>query len=413
MPNKFYTTDYGAGLRSLLTEPNYIERIVDFEDGQVFARAGTYTNLLFLSREAGSAPLYVRLGKVYRTEGVTGLARALTGGDMQSHRLHLAPGKGRWTLAVGKSGDLLTRLQSAFPSLSALSPHIFQGLKTSADKIYMVRVKRWHRDLCEVETGSGLTVLIERSILRPVVKGEHVQRYWVNRADNTHIIYPYEVSDDGRAHIVGEDVLKVDFPHTWAYFEGHSRTLQARDRGIWNQRADWYAYARSQNIGTFVGEKLLLPYMTTRLRVAPDIDGQLFFVNITTGGYGLRVQCGEHHYHYLVALLNSKLLDLAIRQMTNAFRGGYFAVNKQGIERLPFRPINFSDPTDKTRHDHIVAIVNSMLALHERLAAAKSDAQKTVIQRQIDATDAQIDRLVYDLYDLTPDEIAIVERAAE
>ena len=39
--------------------------------------------------------------------------------------------------------------------------------------------------------------------------------------------------------------------------------------------------------------------------------------------------------------------------------------------------------------------------------------QKTVIQRQIDATDAEIDRLVYDLYGLTAEEIAIVEETAK
>jgi hypothetical protein len=50
-----------------------------------------------------------------------------------------------------------------------------------------------------------------------------------------------------------------------------------------------------------------------------------------------------------------------------------------------------------------------MLALHRRLAAAKSEAQGTVIGRQIAATDAEIDRLVYRLYGLTKDEIAIVE----
>jgi hypothetical protein len=47
--------------------------------------------------------------------------------------------------------------------------------------------------------------------------------------------------------------------------------------------------------------------------------------------------------------------------------------------------------------------------LHKRLAAAKSESQKSIIQRQIDHTDSEIDRLVYDLYDLTKEEIAIIE----
>ena len=47
--------------------------------------------------------------------------------------------------------------------------------------------------------------------------------------------------------------------------------------------------------------------------------------------------------------------------------------------------------------------------LHKKLASAKSEAQTTVLQRQIASTDAEIDRLVYDLYGLTGDEIEIVE----
>jgi hypothetical protein len=46
---------------------------------------------------------------------------------------------------------------------------------------------------------------------------------------------------------------------------------------------------------------------------------------------------------------------------------------------------------------------------NKHLRASKSAAQKAVIQRQIDTTDAEIDRLVYDLYGLTADEIAVVE----
>ena len=40
---------------------------------------------------------------------------------------------------------------------------------------------------------------------------------------------------------------------------------------------------------------------------------------------------------------------------------------------------------------------------------AKTSADKTLVERQLSATDASIDRLVYELYELTPDEIEIVE----
>ena len=50
-----------------------------------------------------------------------------------------------------------------------------------------------------------------------------------------------------------------------------------------------------------------------------------------------------------------------------------------------------------------------MLTLHKQLASAKTAHDKTVVQRQIEASDRQIDRLVYELYNLTDEEIAILE----
>jgi hypothetical protein len=50
-----------------------------------------------------------------------------------------------------------------------------------------------------------------------------------------------------------------------------------------------------------------------------------------------------------------------------------------------------------------------MLDLHKRLLETKTGHQKTLIQRQIDATDRQIDGRVYDLYGLTEEEVKVVE----
>jgi uncharacterized protein with gpF-like domain len=54
-------------------------------------------------------------------------------------------------------------------------------------------------------------------------------------------------------------------------------------------------------------------------------------------------------------------------------------------------------------------LVNQMLAMNKKLAEAKTPQAKNVLQRQIEATDKQIDQLVYKLYDLTDEEIKIVE----
>ncbi|MBN1814559.1 MAG: hypothetical protein JXA14_22155, partial [Anaerolineae bacterium] len=79
----------------------------------------------------------------------------------------------------------------------------------------------------------------------------------------------------------------------------------------------------------------------------------------------------------------------------------------------PIRPIDFADPADAALHDKTVALVERMLALHRKLAAATLPADKRLYQRQIDATDAQIDALVYELYGLTEEEIEIVEASRQ
>jgi len=52
-----------------------------------------------------------------------------------------------------------------------------------------------------------------------------------------------------------------------------------------------------------------------------------------------------------------------------------------------------------------------MLELHKRLASAQISGEREMYQRQIEATDRQIDALVYNLYGLTDDEIKIIEEA--
>ena len=79
------------------------------------------------------------------------------------------------------------------------------------------------------------------------------------------------------------------------------------------------------------------------------------------------------------------------------------------LNPFPIRTIDFRNPLDSADHDKMVKMVEHMHSLHQKLTDAKSPQTKTVLQRQIEATDRQIDKLVYNLYDLTDEEIEIVE----
>ena len=56
-----------------------------------------------------------------------------------------------------------------------------------------------------------------------------------------------------------------------------------------------------------------------------------------------------------------------------------------------------------------MALVEQMLALHKDRQSARTSHEQSVLAAQIAATDRQIDRLVYELYGLSEEEIRIVE----
>ncbi len=122
-------------------------------------------------------------------------------------------------------------------------------------------------------------------------------------------------------------------------------------------------------------------------------------------------QPSNYRVEYFLGILNSKYFEQLYDDIAQEAGRVFAQVKLSKVKQLPIRCINFSDPTDKARHDKMVQLVESMLALHKHKAAARTQAEQEQIQRQIDATDRQIDALVYDLYGLTAEETAVVEEA--
>jgi len=79
------------------------------------------------------------------------------------------------------------------------------------------------------------------------------------------------------------------------------------------------------------------------------------------------------------------------------------------MEKIPIRVIDSSDPTDKAYRDKIVSLVERTIVLHREWGGPINPNDKIQLEREIEATDHQIDQLVYELYGLTEEEIKIVE----
>jgi len=116
-------------------------------------------------------------------------------------------------------------------------------------------------------------------------------------------------------------------------------------------------------------------------------------------------KCNNYSYKYLLGILNSNLMNWYFVNFLSESLHFY----PNDAKNMPIKNINFSEKSDKLKHDNLVSLVDKILDLKQKEATEVSEHLKTVITRQIDAVDKAIDTAVYDLYNLTEDEIKVVE----
>ncbi len=398
LPHKFFNAQYGQPLRKLIADGKHLSHVVHFGDQQVFAGATTYTCLLILGQQP--------------TQSFT-VAKVSTLLDWQSTRVckrgeisHEGLSDGEWNFVVGNDADLFTRMV-AFPTKLVDIAHLFVGLQTSADTVFLFKdCHNTPHPVTEVYSKElGSSVPIETALLKPVVRSGEIGRYWA--FPSARVLFPYE-RNNGIFCLISESQLKLDFPLAWTYLVENKTLLSNREHGKF--RTSGWHQLYPKNLDVWDQPKIMLPYMITRLAAYYDVNN-LYFVNVTTGGFGLTLTSNDLSLQYVTGLLNSRLLDWFLKQVSTHFHCGYFAANKQFLAQLPIRMIGLDDPPDVARHHRMVELVEGMLSLHKSLSSSKTADERNAIQRQIDATDKEIDRLVYELYGLTDDEIRIVEEA--
>ena len=114
---------------------------------------------------------------------------------------------------------------------------------------------------------------------------------------------------------------------------------------------------------------------------------------------------------YFLGVFNSKYFKYLYDGLTQEAGRVFAQVKLAKVKQLPIRLIDFSSHSDEEAHDQMVSLAKKMIALQPQLASAKTPHDATLLERQLAATENQIDQLVYQLYGLTDEEIAVVAAA--
>jgi len=158
--------------------------------------------------------------------------------------------------------------------------------------------------------------------------------------------------------------------------------------------------ARNENI--FLAKpKIMLQKIGMNLVGGLDTEKLYALINTTI----LLNKSNNYNEKFILALINSKLLNYFYKK---EFLG--VQIMTEFLEKIPVHKIDFSDKKEKEKHDSLVKWVDKMLELNKELQKTTENSEKwNSIKSEIKKTDKKIDEEVYKLYDLTPEEIKIIE----
>ena len=388
LPNKWMRANYGKPLRAWLKERR-IEEIVDFGDLPVFESATTY-------------PCILRIGAGAPRERFDAVrVETLDYPDLTDYvKTHSYPVNQTylddegWSLADEKTQALLEKIRAAgVPLGTYVDGKIYRGVVTGLNEAFVI----------DEETRERLIAEDPRSaeVIKPFLAGRDVKRYQP-LALNKYLIFTRRGIDiEGypaiKKHLEQYKEVLIPRPRDWP----SDKPWPGRKAGSYQ----WYEIQDSIDYyQEFEKPKIIYPNICKRPEFTYDesnnyTNQKCFIITLSD--------------KYLLGILNSNVSYFLFNVMLPKLRGGFYEPSYVIFKDFPIYVPDNSNPADVARHDRIVALVEKVLDLNRRLAAAKAPHEKEVLAGVIDATDREIDRLVYELYGLTEEEIAVVEKIGQ
>ncbi|MDO8872232.1 MAG: Eco57I restriction-modification methylase domain-containing protein [Methanoregula sp.] len=383
--NKWMRANYGKPLRKFLLTKQ-IEEIVDFGDLPVFKTATTYPCII---RVSNNKPVREFCVSKVETLDFPDLA-----GYVTEHRHPMDQSTltdGGWTLGDKRTENLLKKLQSVGRPLEEyVMEQLYSGIKTGLDRAFVIDEKTKNKLIKED--------LKSAEVIKPYLAGRDIKRYYP-LPDGKYLIF----LPKGWTKLRSGDLknkwnwLKDNYPAIAQHLEPFSEDCQKRtDKGEY-----WWELRECDYSSEF--EKPKIMYVKFQVKPSFTFDQGIHYPN--TAIFSIVKKDLP-----LLAILNSKLGWFLISSYCTQIQGGYQLIF-QYLGKIPIYTPDFDNPDDKARHDRMVTLVTGMLELHKHLSHVKTDQEKRLVTQEIESTDRQIDSLVYGLYGLTADEIAVVEES--
>jgi len=389
--NKWMRAGYGKATREFFLEQGSIGQLIDFGDSQIFENATTYTNILLWHKQKDmSSPLSspsdsigdpaLKSGFPITTSGMTTSLKVWDlsktyAADTSLPAMLEKQGvsdplftEDSFVIASGVQALIKKRIEEVGVPLKKWNISIYRGILTGLNEAFIISGKKKDELVAQDPKCA--------EIIKPILRGRDIKRYKADFADLWMVsTFPALNLDINNYSSVREYLLTFGKKLEQSGESG----CRKKTSNKWFEVQDTIAYHTE-----IAKEKIVL---------AEIVFDSAFYYD--TEGYSPEATAflltGEH-LKYLTALLNSKLLTYAFKAFYAGgdLRGDTFRYKKAFLENLPIPQIT-------------AEAQRPFETLVDKILEAKKKSENT------SSYEAEIDKLVYALYGLTDDEIAVVE----
>ena len=371
--NKWMRAGYGKKLRSYLVQHTRPVELLDM--GPDVFDATVDTNILLFQSVMPASRMAFKAVTIKSDfdKQATSIAQYLDDNGMSME----IPARGEpWSILSSTDISLGRKIGKIGKPLKDWDINIYFGIKTGCNEAFIINETK--RD--ELVTNDPKSA----QIIKPLLRGRDIRRYHVKYAGLYMLTTGYDLD------------IPSEYPDVFNHLQSIGKQIEsgktrARGKGLFNrddQGASWWNLRACTYYQEFEKEKIIYPNMTKFLPFVYDQSG--FYTNqknfIITGG---------SHLRYFTGYFNSRIAAKWIRENCPELQGGTRELSKIFFENIPIPPV-----TETNQH--------LVVKIEERVDGILA-AKRTNPDADTSGLENEIDQIVYLLYDLTPDEIAIVE----
>ena len=388
-PHKFLNADSSIAFRDYLMEGKYIDKLAHFGANMIFDNADTYTCIVLFSKNENEGINFQKFkfkSNYFELIFDDNQFQFLSYENIKkASELY---GSNSWILFDNELGfKVFEKIYKQKSTIESKFDRVFQGIATGKDDLYLFFGENCGDFVNGYFKDDNNPRKIELGILRPFLKGKDVQKY-SKLNTGLFILFPYKVDANGNAKIMEEEFIEDNFPNAYLWLKQKENEHRKKDNGSTNDKY-WFRYARKQGIDNFEGNKLSSMEICAN---HPNVT--LNFKNFyhTTKVYSwVKKESTKEDYRYFLAIANSNLIWWFLKNTGDTLQGDARTFKTNYLFPFPL-------PNEVTREQEkpIINLVNQIIELKEFGVNSEK-------------TENHLNQLVYQLYELSPDEIALIE----